>query len=138
VIIGGWAHRLYRLHPYAQAVEYAPLTTLDTDVALPTGLRATTVDIRQGLLAQGFSEEFLGDDRPPATHYRLRDEASGFYAEFLTPLLGSSHDRANTRRAGNSARSRLSAGSGRPGSPLGAAAAAKIGRPPRPNGPSNA
>jgi hypothetical protein len=29
---------------------------------------------------------------------------------------------------------RLSAGSGRPGAPLGAAAAAKIGRPPKPNG----
>jgi len=39
-------------------------------------------------------------------------------------------------RAGNSARSRLLAGSGRPWSPLGAAAAAKIGRPPKPNGPT--
>ena len=24
VIIGGWAHRLYRLHPYAQTLDYAP------------------------------------------------------------------------------------------------------------------
>jgi hypothetical protein len=99
VIIGGWAHRLYRLHPYAQALEYAPLTTLDTDVAIPAELPATTEDLRQRLLAHGFTEEFLGDDRPPATHYRLGDEASGFYAEFLTPLLGSGYDRKNTRKA---------------------------------------
>lgn len=47
VIIGGWAHRPYRLHPYAQAVEYDPLTTLDTDVAIPAELPATTEDLRQ-------------------------------------------------------------------------------------------
>lgn len=36
VIIGGWAHRLYRLHPSAQALDYVPsLTTLDADVATP-------------------------------------------------------------------------------------------------------
>jgi hypothetical protein len=31
VIIGGWAHQLYRLHPSAQALDYVPLTTLDAD-----------------------------------------------------------------------------------------------------------
>ncbi|MGA3210784.1 MAG: hypothetical protein ABSD20_05710 [Terriglobales bacterium] len=40
VVIGGWAHRLYRLHPLAQRVDYAPLTTLDTDVAYPKSLWA--------------------------------------------------------------------------------------------------
>jgi hypothetical protein len=99
VIVGGWAHRLYRLHPYAQAVEYDPLTTLDTDVAIPSDVPHSTGDIRQRLLAHGFTEEFLGNDRPPATHYRLRDEASGFYAEFLTPLRGSGYDRRYTRKA---------------------------------------
>lgn len=39
VIIGGWAHRLYRLHPNAQHVEYLPLTTLDTDIAVPPRLK---------------------------------------------------------------------------------------------------
>lgn len=28
VIVGGWAHRLYRYHPLAQAVQYEPLFTL--------------------------------------------------------------------------------------------------------------
>jgi hypothetical protein len=32
VIIGGWAHRLYRLDPRAQKLAYPPLTTLDSDV----------------------------------------------------------------------------------------------------------
>ncbi len=35
VIIGGWAHRLYRLHPLAQSLDYEPPGTLDTDVAVP-------------------------------------------------------------------------------------------------------
>jgi hypothetical protein len=35
VDIGGWAHRLYRMHPYAQTLDYAPLMTLDADIALP-------------------------------------------------------------------------------------------------------
>src|SRR6266478_3248182 len=39
VVIGGWAHRLHRLHPAAQALDYAPLQTLDADVALPTRFR---------------------------------------------------------------------------------------------------
>ena len=35
VIIGGWAHRLYRLHPLAQPLDYEPLGTFDADVAVP-------------------------------------------------------------------------------------------------------
>jgi hypothetical protein len=33
VIIGGWAHRLYRQHPLAQPLDYEPLGTFDTDIA---------------------------------------------------------------------------------------------------------
>ena len=71
VIIGGWAHRLYRLHPRAQALDYAPLTTLDTDIAVPSVLPVRERDIRDHLRAAGFVEEFFGDDQAPATHYRL-------------------------------------------------------------------
>ena len=99
VIIGGWAHRLYRLHPQAQELDYAPLMTLDADVALPAKLPAPAQDIRERLLANGFTAEFLGDDRPPATHYRLGQEPSGFYAEVLTPLAGSEYARGNRRKA---------------------------------------
>ena len=38
VIIGGWAHRLYRLHPLAQPLDYEPLGTFDADVAVPLDL----------------------------------------------------------------------------------------------------
>jgi hypothetical protein len=97
VIIGGWAHQLYRQHPAAQRLDYPPLMTLDTDIAILPGVPVIDQDIRTRLLAHDFEEEFLGDDRPPATHYRMGDEASGFYAEFLTPLAGSRGDRMGRR-----------------------------------------
>ena len=99
VIIGGWAHQLYRLEPRAQALDYAALMTLDADVAAPSKLSAGKRDIRDRLLSHDFTEEFLGDDRPPATHYRLVTEGSAFYAEFLTPLTGSEYDRLHKRKA---------------------------------------
>jgi len=36
VVVGGWAHRLYQLHAFAQQLRYEPLATLDPDIALPT------------------------------------------------------------------------------------------------------
>jgi len=88
VIIGGWAHRLHRLHPLAQPLDYEPLGTLDTDVALPAKLPATGNELRQRLLENGFREELLGSMQPPAAHYHIATGDSGFYAEFLTPLVG--------------------------------------------------
>ncbi len=38
VVIGGWAQRLYRLHPLAQPLSYEPLATPDTDIAVPPEL----------------------------------------------------------------------------------------------------
>jgi hypothetical protein len=99
VIIGGWAHRLYRLHPLAQKLDYSPLMTLDMDIAVPARLAPGPQNIRQRLLAHGFSEELLGEDRPPAAHYHLGDAASGFYAEFLTPLTGNTLDRKGRSKA---------------------------------------
>lgn len=99
VIIGGWAYRLYYLHPAAQQLDYPPLMTLDTDVALPLSLTPGECDLRARLLSHGFTEQFFGDDRPPTTHYHLDDETSGFYVEFLTPLAGSQYDRRRSRKA---------------------------------------
>lgn len=99
VIVGGWAHQLYRQHPAAQQLDYPPLRTLDTDIALLPGVSLREQDIRSRLIVHGFEEEFLGDDRPPATHYRLGDECSGFYAEFLTPWVGAVRDRSGRRSA---------------------------------------
>ena len=103
VIIGGWAHRLYRLHPLAERPQYEPLATLDADVALPRRLRVTGNDIYQRLRANGFEPELVGHHRPPAAHYRLTHPGIQFYAEFLTPLTGS----AITRRGGQKATQRV-------------------------------
>lgn len=82
VIVGGWAHRLFRYHPRAQAVRYEPLLTLDTDVAIPVELEVRGHDLRARLASAGFKEQFLGEHRPPATHYQLGDKEGSFYAEF--------------------------------------------------------
>ena len=93
VIIGGWAHRLYRLHPLSQPLGFAPLMTFDTDVVLPEKLPAFEQDLHARLEQSGFEEELLGDHRPPVTQYRLKEDSSGFYAEFLTPLIGGVENR---------------------------------------------
>ena len=99
VIIGGWAHRLYRFHPLAQRLDYLPLMTLDADIALPDGLKVKGNDIHERLIANGFQPELLGHHKPPVTHYQLRDRSSGFYAEFLTPLIGSAYARGGKKSA---------------------------------------
>ena len=72
VLVGGWAHRLYRLDPRARKLDYLPLTTLDGDVAVPPKLKKEESTVRKRLLEAGFEEEFIGEDRPPATHSRRR------------------------------------------------------------------
>lgn len=99
VIVGGWAHRLYHLHPAAQKLDFAPLMTLDADVALPQTLPPQTPTIREALVAHGFQEEFRGDDMPPVTLYHLGDSDSGFYTEFLTPVTGGEYTRSGKRKA---------------------------------------
>jgi hypothetical protein len=95
VFVGGWAHRLHRLHAYAQPLEYAPLMTRDADVALPRRVFAES-DIRTQLLAANFQERFIADHQPPVTRYELGEEVGAFYAEFLTPLVGDENRRDGT------------------------------------------
>jgi hypothetical protein len=97
LFIGGWAHRLFRERPEAARLSYAPLRTGDVDVALDPRALDRDAGIRERLAASGFREEFLGDDRPPVTHYSLGEEASGFYVEFLSPLLGGDRHRDGSR-----------------------------------------
>jgi hypothetical protein len=93
VIIGGWAHRLFRFHELAQPLEYKPLITLDTDIAVPKNLPVDQENIAQRLQQHGFTEISLGDHRPPVTQYRLGSEPNSIHAEFLTPLEGSGYTR---------------------------------------------
>lgn len=99
VVVGGWAHRLYRQHPLAQPVPHEPLLTLDADIVLPERTPDTTSNIRDLLLAHGFEEELSGEHTPPVADYRLRDDDAGFYVEFLMPLTGSTVTRKGKRDA---------------------------------------
>ncbi len=94
VFIGGWAHRLHRLDPRANQLEYQPVFTRDSDLAFAHA-EPIEGNIKTSLLAHGFKEALTGEHKPPITHYTLGDENKGFYAEFLTPLIGS-----GTKRGG--------------------------------------
>jgi Nucleotidyltransferase len=95
VVVGGWAHRLHRVHPRANPPGHLPLRTRVADLAFSPD-EALAGDVRTALTDAGFTEELFGDDSPPATHYRLGEEDAGFYAEFLTPLLGSEMKRGKS------------------------------------------
>ena len=98
VVVGGWAHRLHRFVPGVQVPPYEPLRTKDADIAFST-LSAPTGDMAVALKQAGFREELTGDHKPPVTWYRLGDEDSGFYAEFLAPLFGNGMRRDGTEDA---------------------------------------
>lgn len=88
IFIGGWGHRLHTLHPSASKVDFQPIFTRDTDLAF-ANKAPLEGDIKTALIEKGFQEELAGEFRPPTAHYTLGNEQSGFYAEFLTPLVGS-------------------------------------------------
>ena len=88
VFVGGWAHRLHRLDPRSDPLDYQPVFTKDSDLAFANEAPLAG-DIRAALVNPGFKEELVGEFRPPAAHYILGAKGGGFYAEFLTPLVGS-------------------------------------------------
>ena len=92
VVVGGWAHRLFRLHPLALTVDVPPLMTMDADVAAPNRLRGRGRTLRELLADAGFTEHLSGDDIPPRTEYHF-DERSGVYLQFITPLAGDGYRR---------------------------------------------
>ncbi len=69
VLIGGWAHRLYRLDSRARKLPYLPITTLDGDIAVPQKLKVEESTVRERLLKAGFKEEC---SQKPATSTALR------------------------------------------------------------------
>jgi hypothetical protein len=62
-LVGGWAHRLYRLDARAKKLYYLPLTTLDGDVAVPPKLVKEESTVRKRLLEAGFEEELMAAGR---------------------------------------------------------------------------
>ena len=104
VLIGGWAHRLYRFTPAVNVPGYQPVYTRETDLAFDKKAPLDG-DIKAALVQAGFSEQLTGDHEPPVAHYTLGDSDDGFYAEFLTPLQGS-----GTKRNGKPDATMLKAG----------------------------
>jgi Nucleotidyltransferase len=88
VLVGGWAHRLYRLDARATVPAYAALRTRDADIAIGEWQQFQG-SMAEALRQAGFKEELSGDHQPPVSQYSLGAEDQGFYAEFLTPLTGS-------------------------------------------------
>ena len=72
VLVGGWAHRLYRLDPRARKLDYLPLTTLDGDVAVPPKLKKEKTNVRKRLLEAGFGEEVHRRGSPAGDPLPLR------------------------------------------------------------------
>ena len=95
VIVGGWAHRLYRAHALAGAPAYPPVRTRDVDFVLAPHAPLLG-DVNEALTRAGFGRTLLGEDTPPVTRYTLEDDA-GFYAEFLVPLRGGEFTRRGKR-----------------------------------------
>lgn len=91
VVVGGWAHRLHRLLPDARVPDHAPIRTLDADLAFGSRTKLKG-DIGGALAAAGFREELATEHEPPVSWYRLGEDG-GFYAEFITPLIGSTDRR---------------------------------------------
>lgn len=104
VIVGGWAHRLYRFTPLARSPGYRPVTTRDADLAF-AARQSLSGNIATALKVAGFTQELSGDEIPPVAAYRLATDNEGFSAEFLKPLVGDGtrrggHADATTRAAG--------------------------------------
>ena len=92
VVVGGWAHWLYRLHDTSNVPSYQALQTRDADLAF--SLKAPPDgDIGTALKRAGFHERRSGEHVPPVTRYQLGEGDLGFYAEFLVPLYGSATKR---------------------------------------------
>lgn len=88
VFVGGWAHYLYTVLPEAAPLGFEPLRTEDADIAAPLGVRARAESIPALLSAAGFELQLSGDHVPPISEFVLRDDPSGFYLEFIAPLVG--------------------------------------------------
>lgn len=102
VIVGGWAHRLHRLHPDATVPPYGAVVTQDADVAFDSAGRLQG-DIAAALQEAGFEKVLKGEHVPPVSHFQLGEEDAGFCVEFLTPLRGGGRRRDGSEDATMSA-----------------------------------
>ena len=89
LVIGGWAHRLFRHHPLARRGARAPIATTDADLVVRREDLAGA-DLGEILRDADFREDIVGRATPPVIHYvpETAVGADAFHLEFLTPQVG--------------------------------------------------
>ncbi len=102
VLIGGFAVRLYELHPRATSIGMRVLRTLDADFATPPAIAPRPGGtLRELADAAGFDPDLRSEYNPPVMKFVPRDStvASGaeqYTVEVHTALTGRSVDRAGS------------------------------------------
>ncbi|MBS2013717.1 MAG: hypothetical protein JST00_12570 [Deltaproteobacteria bacterium] len=89
VVVGGWAHRLYRLTPGAVAPPFPPLMTDDADIATPHRVAIAHKSIGALLGEAGFEEVLAGDEAPPVAYYVKKTDVLELEIEFIANKTGS-------------------------------------------------
>ncbi len=97
VVVGGWAHRLFRLCPEVTLPSFQPLVTDDADVATPLTTVSNRPPMDVLLEAAGFREDLKGDESPPVARYVLETDNEAFELEFVASFHGSGRRRDGTR-----------------------------------------
>lgn len=95
VLVGGFAVRLYEIHPRAAPAAVRVLRTFDADLATPSGGIPLVGESLSALAeAAGFQLDFRGDHIPPVMKFvpkgALARPVGGnqYMVEFLTPMTG--------------------------------------------------
>ena len=95
VLVGGFAVRLYEIHPRAAPAAVRVLRTFDADLATPSGGIPLAGESLSALAeAAGFQLDFRGDHIPAVMKLVPKEAIGGavgvgqYTVEFLTPMIG--------------------------------------------------
>ncbi len=95
VLVGGFAARLYEIHPRAVPAAVRMLRTFDADLATPSGgIPVTGQSLAALAEAAGFQPDFRGDHIPPVMKFVPKGAlgrpvgVDQYTVEFLTPMTG--------------------------------------------------
>jgi len=101
VLVGGFAVRLYELHPRASQATIRVLRTFDADFATANDRIPVVGESLTGLAeAAGFRRDFRGDHAPPVIKLVPKEAPAGpsgvdqYTIEFLSPLTGAPASRS--------------------------------------------
>lgn len=91
VLVGGWAHRMFRVHPWARERDFVPLSTQDFDFAIPPTARVHAPGPISSLLEMaGYKPQHKSiHTKPPLVRY----QKAGLQVEFVADLSGGTTSR---------------------------------------------